>query len=190
VLTPHEPSATHVWIPFARQRLLPGAQRPTHSPSTHAWLVQEVKWLLQLPSDPQLCTALPEHWSEPGVHAPEHVPFVQAMLEQGDTGPQAPLASHVCTPLPEHRVAPGAQAPLQAPSMQAWFEQGIGAPHMPLGPHVSSPSSEHCVAPGLQTPLQPPSVHAASGPPVETEASLETDASIWVVRSPAPPGNS
>jgi hypothetical protein len=75
----------------------------------------QVLGLPHCPAEVYVCTALPEHWSEPGVHAPEHAPETQAELAQAEGEPQFPIASQVCTPLPEHCVAPGVQTPAHAP---------------------------------------------------------------------------
>jgi hypothetical protein len=50
-----------------------GAQMPVQTPLTHAELVQSVAGL-QVPSDWQVCTPLPEHCVEFGVQVPEHAP--------------------------------------------------------------------------------------------------------------------
>jgi hypothetical protein len=82
-------------------------------------------WPLEL----HVCTALPEHCTDPGLHDPEHAPATQAELAQLAAEPQLHVGSHVCTPFPEHCVSPGVHDPVHDPFTHARFVQTDGALH-------------------------------------------------------------
>jgi hypothetical protein len=103
-----------------------------------------------VPLPEQVCTPLPEHWTSPGVHDPEHAPFTQAIPEHGEAVLHVPLAVQVCTPLPEHCVWFGAHWPVHPVPMQVSLTHADGVPHVPAAVHCSTLLPTHWVAPGVQ----------------------------------------
>jgi hypothetical protein len=120
--------------------VLPGEHVPEHAPLTQAWFVHAFG-VPQVPSVPQLWTALPEHCDWPAAHDPLQTPATQVpLLPQGVALLHTPFDVHVWTPLfVEHCVLPAVHEPVQAPLMQVWFVQATVAAHLPSPPHVCRP---------------------------------------------------
>jgi hypothetical protein len=101
------------------QLRVPDAQL-VHAPFVHVWVCAvQAAAEPQVPVDEHVCTALPEHWVEPGTQTPVQAPFTQADDTHAVLLPQAPLDEHVSTLFPLQRVALGAQTPTQLPPTQA-----------------------------------------------------------------------
>ncbi len=62
---------SHVSTPLPEHLVVVGAQTPVQAPEMHAWLVQTAG-VAHVPLESQVCTALPEHCTAPGLHDPEH----------------------------------------------------------------------------------------------------------------------